>query len=258
MVAAALAVAAIPVVVIDPERARDFAGAEGVRAKTDAIDARLLARFGREIAPEPRPLPDEAARELDGLLDRRRQLIGMRTMERNRLDPARGERVRRDLEAHIRWLDERVEEIDRELRRRIESSPVWRAKDELLRSVPGIGPVASRTLLAGVPELGALGRREVSALVGLAPVADDSGKRRGGRHIAGGRSAVRSVLFMAAHAASRHNPALREFADRLKAAGKRPKVVLVAVARKLLVIANAILRSGKPWSPNQASTTRNA
>jgi transposase len=247
LVAAALSVAKIPLVIINPKRARDFAKAEGILAKTDAIDARLLARFGRKIAPEPRPLPDETARELDGLLDRRRQLIGMRGMEQSRLDSARGAQVRGDVEAHIKWLDERIEQIDEELAQKIEPSPVWKGKDELLRSVPGIGPVSSRTLLAGVPELGTLDRREISALVGLAPMADDSGNRRGGRHIAGGRASVRAVLFMAAHSAAKHNPALRPFAERLKAAGKEPKVVLVAVARKLLVIANAILKSGKPW-----------
>ena len=253
MVAAAVALAKIPVVVINPKRARDFAKAEGVLAKTDAIDARLLARFGRKIAPEPRPLPDETARELDGLLDRRRQLIGMRVMEQSRLDSARGAKVRADVEAHIKWLDARVGRIDEELARKIESSPVWKAKDELLRSVPGIGPVSSRTLLAGVPELGTLDRREISALVGLAPMADESGKRRGSRRIVGGRASVRAVLFMAAHAAAKYNPRLRPFAERLEAAGKGPKVVLVAVARKLLVIANAILKSGKPWDENVAT-----
>jgi transposase len=246
-VVAALLAARLPTVVINPKRARDFARAEGVLAKTDAIDARVLARFGRKIRPEVRPLPDAAARELDALLDRRRQLVGMRAMEKGRLDAARGARVRRDLEAHIRWLDERVAALDREMDERIRSDPTWKANDALLRGIPGIGPVASRTLLAAVPELGRLDRREISALVGLAPMADESGRRRGARQIVGGRRAVRCVLFMAAQAASRHNPALAAFAARLKAAGKKPKVVLVAVARKLLVIANAILRSGKPW-----------
>jgi transposase len=258
VVASALAAAKLPVVVINPKRARDFAKAEGLLAKTDAIDARVLARFGRKMQPEPRPLPDETARELDALLDRRRQLIGMRVMEQSRLDAARGPRVRRDLETHIQWLDQRIQQIDQEMDQAIRSSPVWRAQDELLRSVPGIGPVASRTLLAAVPELGRLDRRELSALVGLAPMADDSGKRRGQRHIAGGRAAVRAVLFMAAHSASRFNPVLKVFAARLKAAGKKPKVVLVAVARKLLVIANAILKSGKPWDPKVALAATNA
>jgi transposase len=256
MVAAALSVAQLPVVIINPKRARDFARAEGVLAKTDAIDARLLARFGRKIQPEPRPIPEETARALDGLLDRRRQLIGMRVMEQGRLDSARGDQVRSDVEVHIRWLNERIEPIDEERDRTIQSSPVWKARDELLRGVPGIGPVLSRTLLAAVPELGTLGGREIAALVGLAPMADDSGRRRGARHILGGRASVRAVLFMAAHSASRHNPSLKPFADRLKAAGKKPKVVLVAVARKLLVIANAILRSEKPWDRKIATAVK--
>ena len=251
-VVAALPAAKLPAVVINPKRARAFAEAEGILAKTDALDARVLALFGRKIRPEARPLPDEAARELDALLDRRRQLVAMRAMEKGRLDAARGERLRRDPEAHLRWLDARVGEIDREMDRKIRSSPAWKANDALLRGIPGIGPVASRTLLAAVPELGRLDRREISALVGLAPMADESGRRRGARRIAGGRGSVRSVLFMAAHAASRHNPALRPFAERLRAAGKKPKVVLVAVARKLLVIANAILKSQKPWDRNAA------
>lgn len=247
IVAAALSAAKLPTVVINPKRARDFAKAEGTRAKTDAIDARVLARFGRKMEPRPRPLPDETARELDAMLDRRRQLIGMRVMERGRLDSAAGTRVRGDLETHIGWLDERIQRIDEQMDQTIRSSPVWKVQDELLRSIPGIGPVASRTLLAAVPELGRLDRGEIAALVGLAPMADDSGQRRGPRHIAGGRASVRAVLFMAAHAARRFNPSLKAFADRLSAAGKKPKVVLVAVARKLLVIANAILKSGKPW-----------
>jgi transposase len=258
VVVGALVAAKLPVVVINPKRARDFAKAEGLLAKTDAIDARVLARFGRKIGPEPRPLPEATARELDALLDRRRQLVGIRVMEQNRLDTAPGPRVRRDLEAHIKWLDQRLEQIDREMDQTIRSSPLWKAQDELLQSVPGIGPVASRTLLAAVPELGRLDRREIAALVGLAPMADDSGKRRGQRHIAGGRAAVRAVLFMAAHSASRFNPVLKAFAARLKATGKKPKVVLVAVARKLLVIANALLKSGKPWDPKVAMTATNA
>jgi transposase len=251
--AAAVAAAGLPVSVINPRQARDFARAVGRLAKTDAIDARALAEFGRAVRPEPRPLPDAAARELDALLDRRRQLIGMRTMEASRLAGVPPAPVRRDLEAHVRWLDERIARVDRELEERVRSSPIWRAKDELLRGIPGIGPVASRTLLAAVPELGRLTGKQVAALVGLAPVADDSGRRRGPRHIAGGRSAVRAVLFMAAHAARRHNPALRAFAERLAAAGKRPKVILTAVARKLLVIANAILRTGRAWTATAAN-----
>ena len=195
-------------------------------------------------------MPDEATRELDALLDRRRQLVGMRTMEQNRLSggPCR-RRSGADLEAHLEWLDQHIAAVDQELEQRIRSSPIWREKDDLLRSIKGIGPVVSRTLLAALPELGRLDRRRIAALVGLAPMADDSGQHRGARRIQGGRSSVRSVLYMAALTARRHNPALRAFADRLEAAGKRPKVILAAVARKLLVIANAILRSGQPWNP---------
>jgi transposase len=249
--AAALAKSGLAVAVINPRQARDFARATGRLAKTDAIDARVLAHFARAIRPEPRPLPDETTRELDGLLDRRRQLVGMRVMEQQRLGDA-FVRVRRDLEAHLRWLDEHVERIDQELEQRIRSSPVWRERDDLLRSIKGIGEVASRTLLAALPELGTLTNRQAAALVGLAPMADDSGTHRGARRVTGGRKAVRAVLYMAAQSARRYNPPLREFADRLVAAGKKPKVVLVAVARKLLVLANAVLRTGMPWDPNYA------
>lgn len=251
--AAALAGAGLPVMVVNPRQARAFAKAMGYLAKTDAIDAVALAHFAAATKAEPRPLPGEAARELDALLDRRRQLLGMRTMEKNRAATATG-RVLRDLEAHVRWLDDHVERIDRELDERIRSSPLWREKDDLLRGVPGIGPVLSRTLLAGLPELGTVDPRRIAALAGLAPLADDSGQRRGPRRIAGGRGQVRAVLFMAALSARRHNPVLKAFAERLAAAGKRPKVILVAVARKLLVIANAILRSGKPWVATAVET----
>jgi transposase len=255
---AALATAGLAVAVVNPRQARDFAKATGKLAKTDAIDAAVLAHFARAIRPQVRALPDEEVRELDALLDRRRQLVGMRTMEQNRLSAEFSRRVRSDLEAHLRWLDERIKRVDKELDERVRSSPVWKEKDDLLRGIPGIGPVASRTLLAGVPELGTLTNKQAAALVGLAPMADDSGERRGPRRVAGGRTLVRSVLFMAAHAARRHNPVLKAFAQRLEAAGKKPKVILVAVARKLVVIANAILRTGKPWEPATASPTPNA
>jgi transposase len=255
---AALAAAGLPVAVINPRQARDFAKAMGRLAKTDAIDASVLAEFARRIRPEVRPLPDEAARELDALLDRRRQLVGMRTMEANRLSSGASGAVRRDLEGHLRWLDARIERVDEDLDEKIRSSSAWKEKDDLLRGIPGIGPVTSRTLLAAVPELGTLTNKQAAALVGLAPMADDSGGRRRPRRIAGGRGVVRSVLYMAAQAARRHNPALRAFADRLAEAGKKPKVILVAVARKLIVIANAMLKSRKPWDPAIAKATPNA
>jgi transposase len=256
--AAALGRAGLPVLVVNPRQARDFAKGMGYAAKTDAIDARALAHFAEATRAEPRPLPDEAARELDALLDRRRQLVGMRTMERNRLAAAAAGRVRRDLEAHLRWLEEHIGRIDEELAEKVRSSPIWREKDDLLRGIPGVGPVTSRTLLAAVPDLGAMPNRRAAALVGLAPRADDSGQRRGARRIGGGRKAVRDVLFMAALAARRHNPVLRAFAARLEAAGKKPKVVLIAVARKLVVIANAILRSRRPWDPGDVAAGTNS
>lgn len=252
-VVAAWAAAGLPVAVINPRQARDFAKAMGRLAKADAIDAATLAEFARRVRPAVRPLPDEAARQLGAPLDRRRQLVGMRTMERNRLGVASG-RVRRDLEAHLRWLEEHIERLDRELGERVRSSPAWREKDDLLRGVPGLGPVSSLTLLAAGPELGRPSNKQAAALVGPAPVAADSGSRRGPRRIAGGRAAAGAVLYMAAQSARRPNPVLRAFADRLAAAGKRPKVVLVAVARKLIVIANALLRTGKPWDAAIAST----
>jgi transposase len=255
--AAAIERAGLPVLIVNPRQARDFAKAMGHLAKTDAIDARVLAHLAEATKAEPRPLPDAMARELDALLDRRRQLIGMRTMEQNRMAGAAG-RVRRDLESHLRWLEAHIKEVDGELDKRIRSSPLWREKDDLLRGIPGIGPVLSRTLLAGLPELGKLSNREAAAPAGVAPMADDSGKWRGPRRIAGGRKAVRAVLYMAALTACRFNPVLKEFADRLKDAGKRPKVVIIAVARKLLVMANAILRTRTPWNPNLANPTVNA
>jgi transposase len=250
---AALAAAGLAVAVVNPRQVRDFAKATGQRAKTDTIDAAVLAHFARAIRPEARPLPDELTRELDALLDRRRQLIAMRTMERNRLAAGAAGRVKRDLEASLRFLDGRIARLDKELEEKVRSSPVWKEKDDLLRGIPGIGVVVSRTLLAGVPELGRLTNKQAAALVGLAPMADDSGSRRGTRRVTGGRSLVRAALYMAAQSARRHNPVLKAFADRLAAAGKKPKVILVAVARKLVVIANAILRSRTPWDTKMAT-----
>jgi transposase len=252
--ASTLAAAQLPVVVVNPRRARDFAKATGRLAKTDAIDAAVLVEFGRAVRLEPRTLPDETARELDALLTRRRQLVGMQTMEKNRLSGPISKAVRGNLEAHLRWLAKHIADVDSELEARIQSSPTWRVKDELLQGIPGIGPVVSRTLLASLPELGQLDRHKIAALVGLAPMADDSGEHRGVRRIQGGRCVVRSMLYMAALSARRYNPALRAFADRLARAGKKPKVILAALSRKLLVIANAILRSGQPWNPSLAAS----
>jgi transposase len=249
---AALAAEALPVAVVNPLQARRFAQATGRTAKTDALDARVLALFAERVRPEPRPLPDAAARELADLLARRRQLIGMRTAEKNRLGTAASDAVRADLEAHIAYLDRQVGEMDRRLDEAIRNSPMWHQRDELLRGIPGIGPVASRTLLAELPELGTLGRRKIAALVGLAPMNRDSGTLRGRRMIVGGRAAVRSALYLSALSAVRHNPALKAFYERLLAAGKAKKLALVAAAHKLLTMADAILRSNRPWDPAKA------
>lgn len=247
-VAAFLSAADLPVAIVNPRQVRDFAKASGRLAKNDTIDAAVLAHFAEAIRPQPRPLPDAQQQAFDALLSRRRQLIDMLTMERNRLSSCVDARVTLDLRAHLAWLERRLKRADDDLADAIAASPIWRVKDELLRSVPGLGPVASRTLLAAVPELGTVSNRQVSALVGLAPFDDDSGRRRGYRRVAGGRGDVRVVLYMAALSARRYNPALRVFADRLREAGKPAKVILTAVARKLVVIANAVLRSGQPWS----------
>jgi transposase len=247
-VAAALAAAGVPVAVVNPRQARDFARASGRLAKNDRIDAAALAHFAEAIRPPARPLPDAQQQAFDALLGRRRQLVEMLTMERNRLGGCADRRVATDLRAHVAWLERRLGRADEDLAEAVRSSPVWRARDDLLRTIPGVGPVASRTLLAALPELGAVTGRQAAALVGVAPLDDDSGRRRGYRRVAGGRAEVRAVLYMAALTARRHNPPLRAFADRLKAAGKPAKVILTAVARKLVVIANALLRSGQAWS----------
>lgn len=246
-VAAALAAAGVPVAVVNPRQVRDFARATGRLAKTDRLDAAVLAHFAEAVRPTPRPLPGPDTRRLAELLDRRRQLLGMRAMESNRLAQAADRAVRRDIEAHLRWLDDHLGRADRELAAAVEASPAWRADDDLLQSIPGVGPVVSRTLLAECPELGTLTRQQVAALAGVAPVNRDSGRWTGRRFIAGGRAGVRTALFQAALSARRFNPPLRAFADRLAARGKAAKVVLIAVARKLLVIANAVLRDRTPW-----------
>jgi transposase len=251
-VAAALAAAGLPVAVVNPRQVRDFARATGRRAKSDPIDAAVLAHFAEAVRPPARPLPDADARALEALLSRRRQLVEMLVMERNRLAACADRRVLADLKAHVTWLQRRVEAVEEELAAAVRGSAVWRAKDDLLRAIPGIGPVASLTLLAGLPELGTVTGKQAAALAGLAPFDDDSGQRRGYRRVAGGRAEVRAVLYMAALSARRHNPVLKALADRLRAAGKPAKVVLVAVARKLVVIANAILRSGREWSTETA------
>jgi transposase len=246
-VVAALSVAKIPLSLVNPKRARDFAKAIGRLAKTDKIDARTLAEFADKVRPPVRSLPDADTLKLRALLTRRSQLIGMRTMEKNRLGALKDRTTRRSVEAVLRTLEKEIERADRDLDKAIQECPVWAAKDELLQSIPGIGPVVSRTLLAEMPELGTYSREEVAALAGVAPLNRDSGKWSGKRMIAGGRAAVRSMLYIASHAAKQGNALLRAFADRLEAAGKERKVIRIALARKLLIIANAVLRDQRPW-----------
>jgi transposase len=249
--AAACAQAGLPLSLVNPRQARDFAKGLGRLAKTDRVDAAALARFAEAVAPPPRPLPDAAAQAFAALVTRRRQLLDMRTAERNRLATA-AEAVRPDIRKHIAWLERRLARLDDELAAAVQASPLWRAKEDLLRGVTGIGPTVARTLLAALPELGTLGRKQIASLVGLAPRARDSGRFRGQRHIGGGRAEVRSVLYMASLSAARYNPVLRPFYQRLRAAGKLAKVALVAVARKLLTILNAMLRDNRPWQPAPA------
>ena len=245
---AALAAARLPVVVANPRQVRDFAKSTGRLAKTDRLDAAVLAHFADAVRPPVRPLPDAAAVALADLLARRRQLIEMRTAELNRLALA-APAIARGIRAHVAWLDRQVRHADAALAAAIEASPVWRAKDDLLRSVPGIGPTVSRTLLSELPELGSLSGRRVAALVGVAPVARDSGRRAGARAIAGGRAGVRSALYMAVLSAVRYNPAVRAFYVRLRTAGKAIKVAQVAAMRKLLVMVNAMVRDDRRWDP---------
>lgn len=247
-----LSLAGLLLGVADPRRVRDFAKALGRRAKTDAIDAAVLAEFAEKVPLPVRPLPTAEAGKLQAILARRRQLIGMRTMESNRLQTTTDRTVRRSLHAVLRTLEREIGKADRELDAAIRECPVWAAKDERLRSIPGIGPVVSRTLLADLPELGTLAREAVAALVGVAPMNRDSGRQRGKRLISGGRAAVRSVLYLAGHAAKQGSKRMQAFADRLATAGKAPKVIRIAVARKLLVIANAVLRTGQSFRKIEA------
>lgn len=251
----ALQRAGLPVAVINPRQARDFAKATGRLAKTDTIDAAALAHFAEALRPEPRPLSDEQTQRLDALVTRRGQLIDMRTMEQNRLAGCADARVRADLEAHLDWLRRRLDDADRDLAEAVRTNPAWQARDRLQQSIPGIGKVVSQTLLAGLPELGTLTARQLAALVGLAPVAHDSGQRQGRRHIGGGRAEVRAKLYMAALTASRSAGPMGQFYQRLRAAGKLTKVALVALARKLLTIANAVVRSGQPYEAARAAVT---
>ena len=246
--AAALAAAGLPLAVVNPRQVRDFAKAVGQLAKTDALDAHLLARFADVIRPTPRPLPAAQAQALSALLARRRQVIGMLVAEQQRLGTALST-VRPRIEAHIAWLRQELAQLDAELQATIRESPVWREKERLLRTVPGVGPVLSMTLVADRPELGQLNRKQIAALVGLAPLNCESGSLRGRRIIWGGRGRVRAALYMSTLVAVKHNPVLRAFYNRLLAAGKPKKVALIACMHKLLLTLNALLRQAMAWHP---------
>ncbi len=249
----ALAAEGLQVAVVNPRQVRDFARATGRLAKTDRIDASILARFAEAIRPAPRPLPEEEIRALQGILARRRQLVGMLTAENNRL-PTASKPVAKRIAAHIRWLEKELSRTDRDLDEAIKSNATLRENETLLRSVPGVGPVLARTLLAEVPELGTLTHKRLAALVGVAPLNRDSGTLRGRRSVWGGRAEVRAALYMGALVAARRNPVVRDFYERLLAAGKPKKVALVACMRKLLAIVNAVLKYRTPWrSPRYLS-----
>ena len=247
LAAATLAGCGLPVVVVNPRQVRDFAKANGRLAKTDTIDAEMIARFGEAIAPEIRPLPSEAETRLRELLARRRQLAGMAAAEKNRLYRTSDQGVREYIEGHLRWLRSQTCELDGDLREAIEATPAWRARDELLQSVPGVGRVVSYTLLASLPELGSLDRKAVASLAGLAPVNHDSGAMRGRRSIRGGREPVRRALYMAVLTGINYNPVIKARYGGLRARGKPAKVAMVACMRKLLVILNAMAASGERW-----------
>lgn len=243
----ALASAELPVVVVNPRQVRDFAKATGQLAKTDRIDAWVLARFAEAVRPAVRPLPDEVTLELRALIARRRQLTEMIVAETNRLSSA-SKAVRKSIKAHVRWLEAELKRADKDLDQAIRQSPIWQENQDLLRSVPSIGPVVSPTLIAELPELGQLNRKQIAALVGIAPLNRDSGTFRGRRSIWGGRATVRATLYMAALVASRRNAVISAFYKRLRDAGKAPKVALVACMRKLLTILNAMIKHKTRWS----------
>lgn len=246
--AASIAAAKLSVAVVNPRQVRSFAKASGRIAKTDALDAETLAHFADALRPEPRPLPDADALELEALVQRRRQLIAMRTAESNRLGACQVGPVRKDIQQHLQWLNRRIKDVEDDINRTVRRSPVWREKEDLLRSVPGVGGVVARTLLADLPELGRLDRKEIAALVGVAPFNRDSGRFRGKRKISGGRPTVRAVLWMAAVTASRMpGGPTRALYERLVAAGKAKKLALTACMHKLLTILNAIARTGRRW-----------
>jgi transposase len=247
---AALADAGVAVAVVDPKRVRHFAKGLGLLAKTDRIDARLIARYAQTVQPRPRGKTPETVAELRDLVARRRQLIGMRTMESNRLGLATGP-AKASIRTVLRFLTDRIDELDAAIAERVESDDDWSAAVGRFETVPGIGRVTAATLVAEVPELGTLNRQQVAALVGVAPINRDSGRKTGQRFIQGGRVAARTALYLAALSARRYNPALKRFADRLAAAGKPAKVVLIACARKLLTLLNTLAKTKTTWDPRK-------
>ncbi len=253
LAATVLLSAGLAVAVVNPRQVRDFARATGVLAKTDRLDAFTLAAFAKRVTPPVRALKDEASRAFEALLTRRRQLVEMRVQEKLRLSGAAAN-VQRDIRAHIKWLDKRIEDTEGELGKQLAASEAWREKDQLLQSIPGVGKLTSQTMLVRMPELGQINGKEIAALAGTAPLAHDSGKHRGQRFTWGGRGDVRSALYMSALSAMRFNPQIKEFAARLKLAGKPPKVVIVACMRKLLTIMNAMVKHNQSWGQNIAQS----
>lgn len=252
LAATGLALKGLAVAVVNPRQVRDFAKATGRLAKTDAIDAEVIARFAEAVKPEPRLLKDDNEQELSELLARRTQVVQMLVAEKNRLGRTTSRRVSREIREHITWLERRLKNIDKDMGTAIKGSPLWRAKDDLLRSVPGVGKVLSVSLLAKMPELGKLDRRSVAALVGVAPLNRDSGFIKGHRSVWGGRADVRAALYMATVSAARHNPVIRAFYEQLRQRGKRPKVAMTACMRKLIVILNTMIKNSEPWQCENA------
>lgn len=246
--AAMLATAGLTLSVVNPRQVRDFAKSKGILAKTDRLDARVLAHFGAAIKPEPRALPDAQQQLLDELMLRRRQIVAGLVAEKNRLGMAHTDAVKKSLREAIAFYERLLADVDRQVGEHIERSPLWRAREDLLRSFKGVGPVSSRTLIGDLPELGSLDRKRIAALVGVAPVAHDSGKRKGVRTIFGGRGQVRAALYMVAITAIRANDPIRQFYQRLRAAGKPAKVAIVACMRKILIILNAMVRTQSRWN----------
>ena len=253
-VTAFLAAASLPVVVMNPRQVRDFAKSTGRLAKTDAIDAHILAQFGQAVRPPIRPLSDHQAKGLQALVARRRQIVEMIVIEKNRFRAALPA-LRPEIKEHIRWLQQRLSQMNDQLQALIREMPLWREKDDLLRSAPGVGPQLSVSLISGLPELGSLGRKQIAALVGVAPMNRDSGAFRGKRTVWGGRAHIRATLYMVTLTAIRKNPSIRDFYQRLRKAGKAPKVAITACMRKLLTILNAMMKHKTPYRENFAYAT---